>query len=656
MDESSSIATQYNGVYATPTNQAEDANPDLFTQVLRYDNPVAAIGTTTPQYNGNIAQIQWQVAGREAQAYTYTYDKLDRLTNAEYTDIHEGSWWSNAYDKNNRYQESLSYDDRGNIMTLNRRGQTQKGFVATNTALMGGNHGTIDNLTYTYNDKNQVTKIMDAATLTEGFKSKNNANTGQYSYDANGNMTADINKEITNIEYNYLNLPVVISFTNSRKIEFTYDATGKKWRKVVTNGSSISIRDYIDGAEYESVNNAPSEPKIIHHTEGYIEYDATQLNTTWKGWVYHYTLKDHLGNTRVTFSDANDDGYVNTSTDVKQVNNYYPFGLNMEGNWNGAMGAFKYQYNGKELNEDFGLNWNDYGARFYDAAVGRFAKIDNFSEKYSNLSNYTYAANSPVQYIDVNGDSLYLMFYITGHSHGGDDMFRAAAETRKLDIENSGSFDSKRDKVIVESFSDVSQIKGKVESAVAANKGNYGTTVEVGVWSHCGLNGPVGGQPASSNPLSCNNGVCSSQMALEGWGKIDFNWSQNSRANFFGCNSGNSKSGESFTTGLSRLNNFKDVNVAGQPTYAYPSKYVNSRSLTMSQAMNSYLPVVSSVHINGEVGPGATAINIHRTYMVAGEREKSLNSFFGGTKANPMTVSKNGVIITTQQYQPGQTK
>jgi RHS repeat-associated protein len=357
----------------------------------------------TSAKSGNIAQIQWQVAGREAQAYTYTYDKLDRMTNAEYTDIHEGSWWSNAYDKNNRYQESLSYDDRGNIMTLNRRGQTQKGFVATNTALMGGNHGTIDNLTYTYNDKNQVTKIIDAATLTEGFKSKNNANTGQYSYDANGNMTSDINKEITNIEYNYLNLPVVISFTNSRKIEFTYDATGKKWRKVVTNGSSVTVRDYIDGAEYESVNNAASEPKIIHHTEGYIEYDATQLNTTWKGWVYHYTLKDHLGNTRVTFSDANDDGYVNTSTDVKQVNNYYPFGLNMEGNWNGAMGAFKYGYNGKELNDELGLDWNDYGARNYDPAIGRFMTVDLLSEHDYETNPYHYVTNNPIIFTDPFG-------------------------------------------------------------------------------------------------------------------------------------------------------------------------------------------------------------------------------------------------------------
>ena len=80
---------------------------------------------------------------------------------------------------------------------------------------------------------------------------------------------------------------------------------------------------------------------------------------------HEYVLRDHLGNTRVTFSDANNDGVVG-STDIKQINSYYPFGLNMESNFNGAAGKNKYAYNGKEWNDDFGLGWNDYGARFYD--------------------------------------------------------------------------------------------------------------------------------------------------------------------------------------------------------------------------------------------------------------------------------------------------
>jgi RHS repeat-associated protein len=65
-----------------------------------------------------------------------------------------------------------------------------------------------------------------------------------------------------------------------------------------------------------------------------------------------------------------------------------------------------YQYNGKELVEDNGLGWNHYGARCYDAALGRFFTTDRFVEKYSFQSAFSYAAANPVKYIDVNGDSL----------------------------------------------------------------------------------------------------------------------------------------------------------------------------------------------------------------------------------------------------------
>ena len=50
----------------------------------------------------------------------------------------------------------------------------------------------------------------------------------------------------------------------------------------------------------------------------------------------------------------------------------------------------------------------DYGARHYDPSLGRFFKIDRFAEKYESLTPYHYAANNPMYYIDVNGDSLYV--------------------------------------------------------------------------------------------------------------------------------------------------------------------------------------------------------------------------------------------------------
>jgi RHS repeat-associated protein len=121
---------------------------------------------------------------------------------------------------------------------------------------------------------------------------------------------------------------------------------------------------------------------------------------------YYFVLRDHLGNTRVTFSDLNNDDEINEKEEIIQINNYYTFGLNMEGNWNGASGANKFQFNGKEWNDDFGLGWNHYGARFYDPAAARWWTKDPLSEHYSNLSSYAYVANNPIRFIDPTGMAI----------------------------------------------------------------------------------------------------------------------------------------------------------------------------------------------------------------------------------------------------------
>jgi RHS repeat-associated protein len=84
-----------------------------------------------------------------------------------------------------------------------------------------------------------------------------------------------------------------------------------------------------------------------------------------------------------------------------QINHYYPFGMNMEGNWNGLNGKNKYQYNEKELNSDMG--WSDYGARFYDAAIGRFSTTDPLGEMYGDMTPYQYVMNNPINYTDPTG-------------------------------------------------------------------------------------------------------------------------------------------------------------------------------------------------------------------------------------------------------------
>ncbi|MEL7005542.1 MAG: RHS repeat-associated core domain-containing protein [Bacteroidota bacterium] len=66
----------------------------------------------------------------------------------------------------------------------------------------------------------------------------------------------------------------------------------------------------------------------------------------------------------------------------------------------------QYLYNGKEKQDELGLNWYDYGARMYDASIGRFNSIDRFAEKYQEATSYHYTLNNPILFVDVNGDSL----------------------------------------------------------------------------------------------------------------------------------------------------------------------------------------------------------------------------------------------------------
>ena len=171
-----------------------------------------------------------------------------------------------------------------------------------------------------------------------------------------------------------------MTFSNGSTITYTYDANGRKLRTVHNVGGTTTTTDYAGTVIYEN-----GVQKKLLTEEGYVDISVSTP-------VYYYYLKDHQGNNRVV---------VNSGGTVQETNHYYPFGGTF------ASGTVQpYKYNGKELDTKAGLNWYDYGARHYDAALGRFTTQDRFAEKYSALSPYQYGANSPVNTIDINGDSL----------------------------------------------------------------------------------------------------------------------------------------------------------------------------------------------------------------------------------------------------------
>ncbi len=206
----------------------------------------------------------------------------------------------------------------------------------------------------------------------------------------------------------------------------------------------------------------------------------------------------------------------------------------------------------------------------------RFSTMDPLAEKYYDISPYAYGGNNPVNAVDPDGRDIYMLFYTIANEHGGDDTFEDAAMTRKFDIEHSKGFNPKEDIVVMCSVLDLAQLCKSVSSIVDKYSERYGKTAEFSIWSHSGVDGPIGSVNTSQYA------TCITQMSLEGWSKIDFNWNSHASAFFFGCNSGTIPDNRqcSFVTSLSNLDNFRNVDVYGQTSFAYPSKYSDARYIT----------------------------------------------------------------------------
>ena len=158
-----------------------------------------------------------------------------------------------------------------------------------------------------------------------------------------------MNRNITSIQYNCLNLPSKVTFKDGSTIAYLYAADGTKLRTVHKIGSTTTTTDYCGNVVYEN-----GSQKYLLTEEGYVTLADSK---------YHYYLKDYQGNNRVVISS--------TGT-VEETNHYYPFG----GVFAATNNVQPYKYNGKEFDSKNGLNWYDYGARHYDAALGRFVTVD----------------------------------------------------------------------------------------------------------------------------------------------------------------------------------------------------------------------------------------------------------------------------------------
>ncbi len=294
-----------------------------FSELLKYEDG------TTPQYNGNISNQNWGFAATTPNVFTYTYDALSRLTNAAATNL----------------SEAITYDDLGNILTMNRNGSSGS---------------------YTY-DGNRLLQISGALA------------TQPYIYDDAGNVTTDGRNGVS-ITYTMDGLPKTISKTGL-SMTYLYDSQGNRLKKT-SNATGVSVTtNYVDG---------------IHYTGNNIDFIQTEegiARRNGNNYSYEYNLTDHLGNVRATFNRNPNTGAVA----VLQKDDYFAFGKRSAV----QAGTNKYLYNGKELQE--GVEMYDYGVRFYDPVIGRWNVIDPLAEQMRRHSPYNYAFNNPIRFVDPDG-------------------------------------------------------------------------------------------------------------------------------------------------------------------------------------------------------------------------------------------------------------
>jgi len=363
---------------------------DLFGMLFLYDQVDTDLGNTA-NYSGKLSAIKWM--SRDAtntksweRTYKYSYNQLGRYTSANYSE--RASAGSGAFNNNTAgFDESVSYDVAGNISSLSRNTSTQ----GTNSNVQ------IDNLTYTYDTANPnqlhtVTDINDANHNGAGFRNLTGS-TGSYSYDVNGNLTADPYKGLT-LAYNVLNRTDKITVTTSvnRFINYTYNAGGSLIRKEQYDNSALQNRtDYIDGFVY------------VNGTLSYFAMPEGRVLNVSGVMKREFVITDQQGNARVSFQDNGSGVAV-----VKQENSYYGFGLIMP---NSPVATpttpNKQLYNGgSEWQNDYG-NLPDYSQTFYrnyDAALGRFIGVDPMAESSESLSPYQYAGNDPISNNDPLGN------------------------------------------------------------------------------------------------------------------------------------------------------------------------------------------------------------------------------------------------------------
>ena len=314
-------------------------------------------------------------ANTEDLVYKFTYDKSNRLLSA-----------TNTAGSSNEYAVENTYDKDGNILTLKRYGDA--GVMQ-------------DDFAYQYySGTNKLRKVTGTA--------------DQYQYDLNGNLKTDSLNKNTSAIYDNRNLLIEIYHkrgTPPARIDYFatryfYDEAGNRIRKLTYKNNNESAGPVLD---WNNTSN-PGNDWTLFNNEHYVrsvdgKEFATYINNSLEEWYVwgtdmtgkikgntkYYFFKDHLGSVRAI---------IDNNYNLVSAVDYDMWGDKMQGRiYNGD--STKFGFTGKEEDEE--SEYDYFGARYYDARLGRWNATDPLLNKYPSETPYSYTLNNPLLLTDPTG-------------------------------------------------------------------------------------------------------------------------------------------------------------------------------------------------------------------------------------------------------------
>jgi RHS repeat-associated protein len=314
-------------------------------------------GNYRPLYNGNISSMAVNIGKfNNPVLYNYTYDQLNRITAMDaFKGLDTSNSWSGLTAMQD-YKERVSYDANGNILRYLRNGYGSK-------LLM-------DSLTYKYNrdsegrlTNNMLSYVKDSVGAAEYAEDLDSQGSGNYTYDAIGNLVKDVQAGIDSIEWTVYGKISNIVKGNGTTIKYSYDASGNRISKAVEDSAgAVKYTWYVRDAQgnvMATYNSAGSGTALNDYTLKLSEqhiYGSSRIgiinrevnmkaafissdSLIFKRGEKQYELSNHLGNVLTTISDKKKASASDTNSslidhytaDIRSAQDYYPFGMLMPG-------------------------------------------------------------------------------------------------------------------------------------------------------------------------------------------------------------------------------------------------------------------------------------------------------------------------------------